>query len=151
MRILLNRNQVNNLYARLGLVLEAANKVIGEDPGLFFDVLQTVIAQATNDPSTLEDLDPSQAIELEVSELPNLGALLGEYFGHLPFKTRLMRADRAEWDRMQGGERDQILTSVRSARQLLKFYYQDVDNWIALHPQATDGEKVYPLPLEVLP
>lgn len=150
-RILLNRNQVNNLYARLGLVLEAANKVIGEDPGLFFDVLQTVIAQATNDPSTLEDLDPSQAIELEVSELPNLGALLGEYFGHLPFKTRLMRADRAEWDRMQGGERDQILTSVRSARQLLKFYYQDVDNWIALHPQATDGEKVYPLPLEVLP
>ena len=150
-RILLNRNQVNNLYARLGLVLEAANQVIGEDPGLFFDVLQTVIAQATNDPSTLEDLDPSQAIELEVSELPNLGALLGEYFGHLPFKTRLMRADRAEWDRMEGGERDQILTSVRSARQLLKFYYQDVDNWIALHPQATDGEKVYPLPLEVLP
>ncbi len=150
-RILLNRDQVNNLYARLGLAVEAADRLIGQDPGLFFDVLQTVIAQAANDPSVLEDLDPGQNVNFEIEDLPNLGALLGEYFAHLPFKTRLMRTTRNDWDRMSGSEREQILVSVRSARRLLKQYYQDSDRWIALHPKASDGEKVYPLPLEVLP
>ncbi len=150
-RILLNRNQVNNLYARLGLVEEAADQLIGQDPGKFFDVLQTVIAQATNDPSTLEDLDPSQNVSVEIDDLPNLGVLLGEYFNHLPFQTRLMRTTREDWDRMPGSEREQILVSVRSARRLIKQYYQDSNRWIALHPKASDGEKVYPLPLEVLP
>ncbi len=150
-RILLTRAQVNNLYARLGLVLEAADRLVGQDPGLFFDVLQSVIAQAANDPSMLEDLDPAQGVSFEVEDLPNLGSLLGEYFQHLPFKTRLMRVDRQAWDRMPGSEREQILISVRSARRLLKTYYQNSDRWIALHPQASDGEKVYPLPMEVLP
>ncbi len=150
-RILLNRNQVNNLYARLGLAIEAADRLIGQDPGLFFDVLQTVIAQATNDPTVLEDLDPGQNVTVDIAELPNLGSLLGEYFAHLPFQTRLMRTTRDDWDRMSGAEREQILVNVRSARRLIKQYYQDSDRWIALHPQASDGEKVYPLPLEVLP
>ena len=150
-RILLNRNQVNNLYARLGLAEEAASQLIGRDPGRFFDVLQTVIAQAANDPSVLEDLDPSQNVSFEIEELPNLGTLMGEYFNHLPFKTRLMRVTRDDWDRMPGSEREQILVSVRSARSLLKQYYQDSARWIALHPDARDGEKVYPLPLGVLP
>ncbi len=150
-RILLTRDQVNNLYARLGLAVEAADQLIGQDPGLFFDVLQTVIAQAANDPSVLEDLDPGQNVSFEIEDLPNLGALLGEYFGHLPFKTRLMRTTRDDWDRMSGSDREQILVSVRSARRLLKQYYQDSDRWIQLHPKASDGEKVYPLPLEVLP
>ncbi len=150
-RILLNRNQVNNLYARLGLAIEAADRLIGQDPGKFFDVLQTVVAQAANDPSVLEDLDPSQNVSFEIDQLPNLGALLGEYFAHLPFKTRLMRTTRDDWDRMSGSDREQILVSVRSSRRLIKQYYQSSDRWIALHPKASDGEKVYPLPLEVLP
>ncbi len=150
-RVLLTRAQVNNLYARLGLVLEAADRLVGQDPGLFFDVLQSVIAQAANDPTMLENLDPAQGVSFEVEDLPNLGGLLGEYFQHLPFKTRLMRVDREAWDRMPGSEREQILVSVRSARRLLKNYYQNSDRWIALHPQAADGEKVYPLPMEVLP
>ena len=149
--ILLTRDQVNNLYARLGLVINAADRLMGEDPALLFDVLSTVIAEASNDPTTLQGLDPTQAIEIDLESLPNLGALLGEHFGHLPFQTPLMGISRDEWQSMDGGERDRVLTDVRSAGQMLKHYYEQADRWIPLHPEASDGERVYPLPFEVLP
>jgi hypothetical protein len=99
----------------------------------------------------LVGLDPSQNAAVEVEDLPNLGTLLGEYFAHLPFRTPLMDTTREDWAAMDGGQRDAVLTDVRSAREMLRYYYEDTESWIALHPEATDGERVFPLPFEVLP
>ena len=51
-RVLLTRTQVNQLYTLLKLIYDTASSSLDEDPGLFFERLQSVVARAsTTEPS----------------------------------------------------------------------------------------------------
>ena len=152
-RVLLTRTQVNQLYTSLKLIYDTASSSLDEDPGLFFERLQSVVARAVNDPSQLQSLDPSAAVHIEPGEVDNLGDLLDDYLQHLPFREGVIGPDldRDAWVQMSPAERDQTLSSINQTLRFLESYYRDLDRWIPLHAEAAEGEKVYPIPLKFLP
>jgi hypothetical protein len=126
---------------------------LDEDPGLFFERLQSVVARAVNDPSQLQSLDASAAVHIDPGEVDNLGDLLDDYLQHLPFREGVIGPDldRDAWVQMSPAERDQTLSSINQTLRFLESYYRDLDRWISLHAEAGEGEKVYPIPLKFLP
>ncbi|MDX5298573.1 MAG: VWA domain-containing protein [Gammaproteobacteria bacterium] len=149
--VLLTRTQLSQLYVALKMVHESATQTLTEDPGLFFDRLQTVLARAANDPASLQGLDPSLSPQVRARQLDSLGDLLGEYLGNLPYRSALMGIDRDTWASLPKGEQDTHLVDIASKLQAYKYFNGDLDRWVALHPKADAADRVYPVPLELLP
>ena len=84
-------------------------------------------------------------------DIDNLGDLLDEFIEHLPYQSPLMALSEDTWLSLGPDQREQIYVDVSSKLSFYQLIYEDVDRWIALHSDADDGDKVYPMPLSLLP
>ena len=84
-------------------------------------------------------------------DIDNLGDLLDEFIDHLPYQSPLMALSEDTWLSLGPDQREQIYVDVSSKLSFYQLIYEDVDRWIALHANADDGDKVYPMPLSLLP
>ena len=151
-RVLLTRNQLNDLYVTLQALVEAAAQAIDTDPTKFFSVLKTTLAHVVRDPTQLPALDPSaRANVAPIDEFDDLGAVLGAYFADLPYDSDLGSITAEAWDGMTQSDRYEFLEGVKAKMSMYELYYADAANWVSINPDAGEGEKVYPVPLEMMP
>lgn len=140
-RVLLTKNQLSDLQSTLRGVLAAGEK--GQiDPEGFFNQLRSAAVAMGRDPSRLGQ---GKAKNLEQA------GLMGEYLEGLPYQSALMSMDLNEWTNKGVIESQVILDSIKSKIALYQRFHDDVDRWVKLHPEASDGDRVYPVPIDALP
>jgi len=150
-RVLLSRNQLNDLYTSLSAILSLPANVIDENSEGFIRLLRSVIAQVKNDPERSQVLDSSLDLTVDAGEINDLGDALGEFIDNLPLNEGFTALTSDDWNDMLASERQDFLAEAESKMQLLKHYFGERDKWVPLHPDAPEGEHVYPIPLEALP
>ena len=138
-RVLLTRNQLNDLAQTLRLVIDEGRRGI-LDPNAMFDRLQTIAAHLARDPESLRQRG-----------LQNLGGILGEYFDDLPYVSELATMDRANWRSMAGGAQAEFLDKLESRLRLYQDYNRTPELWKSFDAGRDAGEAVYPVPLAALP
>ena len=136
-RVLLNRNQINDLTLRLDALLAAAGQSQTGSRD-FFQQLRSTMAQFVTDPQRLANAD-------------QIGDFLSEYLAALPYKSQILSIDQATWTSLGPAAQDEILSGIRSKLAAYKLIYEDVGRWTALWKDAPSAELVYPVPLSLLP
>ena len=140
-RVLLTKNQLSDLQNTLRRLVEAGEKA-QLDPSSFFNQLRSAAAAMGRDPSRLGQ---GKAKNLEQS------GLMGEYLEGLPYQSPLMSIDFDAWTSMGVGKSQEILDTIKSKIALYQRFHDDVDRWVKLNPNAGDGDRVYPVPIDQLP
>ena len=114
--------------------------------------MKTTLAHVVRDPTQLPALDPSaRANVTPIDEFDDLGAVLGAYFADLPYDSDLGSITAEAWDGMTQSDRYEFLEGVKAKMSMYELYYADAANWVSINPDAGEGEKVYPVPLEMMP
>jgi serine/threonine-protein kinase PpkA len=140
-RVLLTKNQLSDLQSTLRRIVEAGEKA-QLDPASFFNQLRSAAVAMGRDPSRLGQ---GKARNLEEA------GLMGEYLEGLPYQSPLMAIDLSTWTNMGVGQSQAILDTIKSKIALYQRFHDDVDRWTKLNPAASDGERVYPVPIDALP
>lgn len=140
-RVLLTKNQLSDLQSTLRRLIDAGEKA-QLDPGSFFNQLRSAAVAMGRDPSRLGQ---GKAKNLEQA------GLMGEYLEGLPYQSQLMSIDFDAWTNMGVGQSQAILDAVKSKVALYQRFHDDVNRWVKLNPDAADGDRVYPVPIDALP
>lgn len=140
-RVLLTKNQLSDLQATVRRLVEAYEKT-QLDPGSFFNQLRSAAVAMGRDPSKLGQ---GKAKNLEEA------GLMGEYLEGLPYQSQVMGIDFSAWTNMSVGQSQAIIDNLKSLVALYQRFHDDVDHWVKLNPAASDGDKVFPVPIDSLP
>ena len=140
-RVLLTKNQLSDLQSTLRNLLTAMEKS-QIDPPTFFNQLRSAAVAMGRDPSKLGQ---GKAKNLEQA------GLMSEFLDGLPYQSLLMKMDFDAWTNMGVGDSQAILDGIRSKVVLYQRFHDDVDRWVKLNPAASDGDRVYPVPIDELP
>ncbi len=140
-RVLLTKNQLSDLQSTLRNLLTAMEKS-QIDPPTFFNQLRSAAVAMGRDPSKLGQ---GKAKNLEQA------GLMSEFLDGLPYQSQLMKMDFDAWTNMGVGDSQAILDGIRSKVVLYQRFHDDVDRWVKLNPAASDGDRVYPVPIDELP
>ena len=137
--ILLTRNQLNDLDAALGHIIEEgrANML---DSNIVFERLQTVAAHLARDPD-----------ELGRHGLRTLGDLMGEYLDDLPYVSEIASYDRDTWRHLGPSRQNQILDTLQVRRNAYREFHRTPDLWVSFDGGREPGEAMYRVPLDLLP
>jgi serine/threonine-protein kinase PpkA len=140
-RVLLTKNQLSDLQSLVRRLSEAYERS-QLDPKRFFDELRSAAAALGRDPGQLAQ---GKARNLEQA------GLMAEYLEGLPYQSQVMGMDFDSWKNMSVGQQQELVDRLKSLGALYQRFHDDVDRWVALHPSASDGERVYPIPMDALP
>lgn len=140
-RVLLTKNQLSDLQSTVRRLVEAYEKT-QLDPGSFFNQLRSAAVSMGRDPSKLGQ---GKAKNLEEA------GLMGEYLEGLPYQSQVMGIDFSTWTNMSVGQSQAIIDNLKSLVALYQRFHDDVDRWVKLNPAASDGDKVFPVPIDSLP
>ena len=140
-RVLLTKNQLSDLQATVSELAGAYEKS-QVDPENFFNQLRSAALAMGRDPSRLA--------RGRVRNLEEAG-LMGEYLQGLPYQSKLMSMDLDTWVNMSVGQAQAMIDELNSKVETYKRYHDDVDKWVKLNPKASDGDRVFPVPLDDLP
>lgn len=140
-RVLLTKNQLSDLQDTLRRLADAYDKAQLK-PATLFDQLRSAAVAMGRDPS---QLGQGKAKTLEQA------GLMGEYLDGLPYQSVLMSTDLGGWSNMPVGDQQRIIDNLRANVALYQRFHDDVDRWVKLNPNASDGERVYPVPFDALP
>jgi serine/threonine-protein kinase PpkA len=139
--VLLNKNQLSDLYQRLRVILDNAQRTKRTGARDFFQGILSAAAQISRDPTQFS-LKPNQ-------NLGQLG-LLGEFLDDLPYRSSIMRLTEEDWYRMSVGEQQALVDDIKSKIRRYQQYNNDVSNWVSFG--STDpGDSVYRVPLSMMP
>ena len=139
--VLLTKNQLSDLYQRLKIILNQAQRTKRTGAKDFFQGILSAAAQISR--------DPSQFSKKPQQNLGQLG-LLGEFLDDLPYRSSIMRLTEEDWYRMSVGEQQALIDNLKSKLKRYQQYHDDVDNWVSFG--ATDpGDMVYRVPLSMMP
>ena len=139
--VLLNKNQLSDLYQRLRVILDQAQRTKRTGARDFFQGILSAAAQISRDPTQFS-LKPNQ-------NLGELG-LLGEFLDDLPYRSSIMRLTEEDWYRMSVGEQQALVDDIKSKVRRYRQYNNDVSNWVSFG--STDpGDSVYRVPLTMMP
>jgi serine/threonine-protein kinase PpkA len=139
--VLLTKNQLSDLYQRLKIILNQAQRTKRTGAKDFFQGILSAAAQISR--------DPSQFSKKPHQNLGQLG-LLGEFLDDLPYRSSIMRLTEEDWYRMSVGQQQALVDSLKSKIKRYRQYHDDVDNWISFG--ATDpGDMIYRVPLSMMP
>jgi serine/threonine-protein kinase PpkA len=139
--VLLTKNQLSDLYQRLKVILDQAQRTKRTGARDFFQGILSAAAQISRDPTQFS-LKPNQ-------NLGELG-LLGEFLDDLPYRSSIMRLTEEDWYRMSVGEQQALVDDLKSKLRRYQQYNEDVSNWISFG--ATDpGDSYYRVPLSMMP
>ena len=150
--MLLTRGQLNDLYITLQSIIEAARQTTDTDPDKLFSVLRTVLGRVLRDPGSLPALDASQTARVAGMEtFDDLGDLVQGYLYGLPYDSDLSLVTPDSWTDRGATGRQEMIATLEAKLAMYELYYNDSASWIALNPDADETEKVYPLPIELIP
>ena len=137
--VLVNRNQLSDLYTLVKGVLEAgiAGQLSSDD---MFAQLQAMAAQMGRDPNMLKE---SQSIK-------DMG-IMSELLDDLPYKSRIASLSPEDWYNLGSQEQENIVRGLESALNYIEQCSADSDRFIKLNEEADSSEEVYPIPLDALP
>ncbi len=138
-RVLLTKNQLSTLRDVLREIVEAG-QTYRWTPEDFFGHLQSAVAHMSRDPNRLGQ-----------QRFENLGEMLGEYLRDLPYTSQVLEIDESTWLSMGPGAQREVLDDLAAKLRQYEVIHDQVDLWVALYPNAPEGEHVYPMPLEALP
>ena len=140
-RVLLTKNQLSDLQATVRRLAEAYEKT-QLDPANYFNQLRSAAVAMGRDPAKLGQ---GKAKNLEQA------GLMAEYLEGLPYQSQLMGMSFDTWTNMSVGQSQAVIDNLKSLVTLYQRFHDDVDRWVKLNPSATDGERVYPVPIDSLP
>jgi hypothetical protein len=140
-RVLLTKNQLSDLQATVRRLAEAYEKT-QLDPASFFNQLRSAAVAMGRDPSRLGQ---GQAKNLEQA------GLMGEYLEGLPYQSTVMSMSFDTWANLDVGKSQAIVDNLKSLVALYSRFHDDVDRWVKLNPNAGDGDRVFPVPIDSLP
>lgn len=137
--VLVNRNQLSDLYTLVKGVLEAgiAGQLSSDD---MFAQLQAMAAQMGRDPNMLKE---SQSIR-------DMG-IMSELLDDLPYKSRIASLSPEDWYNLGSQEQENIVRGLEAALNYIEQCSADSDRFIKLNEKADASEEVYPIPLDALP
>jgi serine/threonine-protein kinase PpkA len=139
--VLLTKNQLSDLYQRLRIILNQAQRTKRTGARDFFQGILSAAAQISR--------DPTQFSKRPHQNLGELG-LLGEFLDDLPYRSSIMRLTEEDWYRMSVGQQQAMVDDLKSKIRRYRQYHDDVDNWISFG--ATDpGDMIYRVPLSMMP
>lgn len=139
--VLLTKNQLSDLYQRLKIILNQAQRTKRTGARDFFQGILSAAAQISR--------DPTQFSKRPQQNLGELG-LLGEFLDDLPYRSSIMRLTEEDWYRMSVGQQQALVDNLKSKIKRYRQYHDDVDNWISFG--ATDpGDMIYRVPLSMMP
>jgi serine/threonine-protein kinase PpkA len=139
--VLLTKNQLSDLYQRLRVILDQAQRTKRTGARDFFEGILSAAAQISRDPTQFS-LKPNQ-------NLGQLG-LLGEFLDDLPYRSSIMRLTEEDWYRMSVGEQQALVDDIKSKIRRYQQYNNDVSNWISFG-SPDPGDSVYRVPLTMMP
>lgn len=139
--VLLTKNQLSDLYRRLRIVLDQAQRTKRTGARDFFQSILSASARISRDPEQFRQ-QPDQ-------NLGELG-LLGEFLDDLPYRSSIMRLKEDDWYRMSVGEQQAIVDDLEAKIKRYQLYHDDVDNWVSFGTE-NPGEMVYRVPLSMMP
>lgn len=139
--VLLSKNQLSDLYQRLKVILDEAQRTKRTGARDFFEGILSAAAQISRDPTQFS-LKPNQ-------NLGQLG-LLGEFLDDLPYRSSIMRLTEEDWYRMSVGEQQALVDDLKSKIRRYQQYNDDVSNWVSFGSKSP-GDSVYRVPLSMMP
>jgi len=139
--VLLSKNQLSDLYQRLRVILDQAQRTKRTGARDFFQGILSAAAQISRDPTQFS-LKPNQ-------NLGQLG-LLGEFLDDLPYRSSIMRLTEEDWYRMSVGEQQALVDDIKSKIKRYRQYNNDVANWLSFG-SPDPGDSVYRVPLSMMP
>ncbi len=139
--VLLTKNQLSDLYQRLRVILDQAQRTKRTGARDFFQGILSAAAQISRDPTQFS-LKPNQ-------NLGQLG-LLGEFLDDLPYRSSIMRLTEEDWYRMSVGEQQALVDDIKSKIKRYQQYNNDVSNWTSFG-SPDPGASVYRVPLSMMP
>lgn len=136
-RVLLTRNQLNDLSSVLTEILRAGRsaRLAPED---FFGQLRSALALAARDPT-------------RIAAAGSLGGLLGEFLDGLPYQSELMGMTEDTWLAMGAGAQAHLLNGIDARLRLYQDFSANAALWTTLGGRSDAGEQVFPVPLDALP
>lgn len=137
--VLVNRNQLNDLYVLVKDVLSAgiAGQLSSDD---MFSQLQAMAAQMGRDPNMLK----------ESQKIGQMG-IMNELLDDLPYKSRIASLSPEDWYNLGSQEQENIVRGLEASLNYLEQCAGNSDRFIKLNEQADASEEVYPIPLDALP
>ena len=137
--VLVNRNQLSDLYTLVKGVLESG--IAGQlSSDAMFAQLQALAAQMGRDPNQLN----------KSASIAEMG-IMGELLDDLPYKSRIASYSPDDWYNLGSQEQDNIVRSLENSLNYLQHCSSDNDRFIKLNVEADASEEVYPIPLDALP
>jgi serine/threonine-protein kinase PpkA len=138
-RVLLNKRQLDSLKTVLSEVIAAGRRglVGGED---FFTALQAVSATTVREPNDIKN----------ARSLVDTG-LIPEFLQGLPYKSRLMHMSNEEWEGLSNDQQDQFLRQLEAHIEYYATVHDTQEGWVQLNPHDDPADKMYPVPLSMLP
>ncbi len=139
--VLLTKNQLSDLYQRLKVILDQAQRTKRTGARDFFQGILSAAARISRDPNQFS-LKPAE-------NLRQMG-LLGEFLDDLPYRSDIMRLTEEDWYRMSVGEQQALIDDLKLKLKRYRQYHDDVANWTSFG--ASDpGDSVYRVPLSMMP
>lgn len=140
-RVLLTKGQLSDLSDVVSQILQAANEGM-ISPEKMFERLRSVAATM--------GADPNQLKQQENSKINDLG-VLGEYLADLPYRSDVLNLDEETWKSWDGLSQEKFIRTLSTKLRYYQKYNADVDRWVELAKGSDPRDRVYPVPLEMMP
>lgn len=140
-RVLLTKGQLSDLSDVVGQILQAANEGM-ISPNKMFERLRAVAATM--------GADPNQLKQQENAKINDLG-VLGEYLADLPYRSDVLNLDEETWKSWDGLSQEKFIRTLSTKLRYYQKYNADVDRWVELAKGSDPRDRVYPVPLEMMP
>lgn len=140
-RVLLTKGQLSDLSDVVSQILQAANEGM-ISPNKMFERLRTVAATMGADPNQLKQKDNAKINDLGV---------LGEYLADLPYRSDVLNLDEETWKSWDGLSQEKFIRTLSTKLRYYQKYNADVDRWVELAKGSDPRDRVYPVPLEMMP
>lgn len=140
-RVLLTKGQLSDLSDVVSQILQAANEGM-ISPDKMFERLRTVAATM--------GADPNQLKQQENAKINDLG-VLGEYLADLPYRSDVLNLDEETWKSWDGLSQEKFIRTLSAKLRHYQKYNADVDRWVELAKDSDPRDRVYPVPLEMMP
>lgn len=140
-RLLLTKGQLSDLSDVVSQILQAANEGM-ISPDKMFERLRTVAATM--------GADPNQLKQQENTKINDLG-VLGEYLADLPYRSDVLNLDEETWKSWDGLSQEKFIRTLSAKLRHYQKYNADVDRWVELAKDSDPRDRVYPVPLEMMP
>lgn len=140
-RVLLTKGQLSDLSDVVNQILQAANEGM-ISPEKMFEQLRTVAATMGADPNQLKQNNNNKINELGV---------MGEYLADLPYRSDVLNLDEETWKSWDGLSQEKFIRTLSSKLRYYQKYNADVDRWVELAKGSDPRDRVYPVPLEMMP